>query len=119
ISITHVPTSSGLVNPARALGRLAREAGCYYLLDACQSAGQMPLDVNEIGCDFLSSTGRKFLRGPRGTGFLYASDRAIAEIEPTFIDGRAATWISTDRFKLREDARRYENWEFNHATRLG
>jgi selenocysteine lyase/cysteine desulfurase len=116
ISITHVPTSSGLVNPAQALGRLAREAGCYYLLDACQSAGQVPLDVKELGCDFLSSTGRKFLRG---TGFLYASDRAIAEIEPPFIDGRAATWISADTFKLRDDARRYENWEFNHATRVG
>jgi selenocysteine lyase/cysteine desulfurase len=107
------------VNPAATIGQLARSAGCYYLLDACQSVGQMPIDVAAIGCDFLSSTGRKFLRGPRGTGFLYASDRALSEVEPPFIDGRAATWTAADTFELRSDARRFENWEFNCATRIG
>jgi selenocysteine lyase/cysteine desulfurase len=119
ISITHVPTCGGLVNPAATIGQLARSAGCYYLLDACQSVGQMPIDVASLGCDFLSSTGRKFLRGPRGTGFLYASERALSEVEPPFIDGHAATWTTADTFEFRRDGRRFENWEFNCATRIG
>lgn len=119
IAITHVPTNGGLVNPAAAVGRVAKRAGIPFLLDACQSAGQMPLDVEALGCDMLSATGRKFLRGPRGTGFLYVRKAMLEKLEPVLLDLHAATWTSKDSYKLRPDARRFENWETNIAAKLG
>jgi len=119
IAMTHVPTSGGLVQPAAAVGALARGAGIPFLLDACQSTGQMDLDVNALGCDMLCATGRKYLRGPRGTGFLYVRSSMLAQMEPPLLDLRGATWVAQDKFEVRGDAKKFETWESAAAPRLG
>lgn len=114
VAITHIPTNSGLVLPAEKMGRLCRQYDVWYLLDAAQSAGQLPLDVTRIQPDFLVATGRKFLRGPRNTGFLYVSDRVLeAGLFPLYIDRRAANWTEPDNYFLQPSARRFEPQEIS------
>lgn len=120
VAATHIPTNSGLVQPVAEIGRHCRELDLLYLVDACQSIGQYPIDVEEIGCDLLTGTCRKFLRGPRGSGFLFVSDRFLrAGYEPLFIDMHGADWTSAGAYRPSETAARFEEWEFPYATVLG
>ena len=120
VALTWVPTNSGLVQDVAAVGRLCRSAEVPFLVDACQAVGQIPVDVDAIGCDYLAATSRKFLRGPRGIGFLCVSDRAIAAgAHPLLVDMHGATWSDPDRFELTPDARRFEQWEISSALVLG
>jgi cysteine desulfurase / selenocysteine lyase len=118
VAITHCPSQNGLVNDVAGIGSLLRDSDAWYIVDACQSVGQLPVDAAAIGADFLSATGRKFVRGPRGTGFLYASPRALDELEPFPLDLHSATW-TTGGYEVQSSARRYEYWEKSYATVLG
>ncbi|PLX87188.1 MAG: aminotransferase [Desulfuromonas sp.] len=118
IALTHVPSGGGLVNPAVAVGKVANSAGIPFLLDACQSLGQLPCDVNLLGCDILCGTGRKFLRGPRGTGLLYVRNTLCDKLEPPLLNHHAAILLSSDRYRVRSDARRFESWERNCAGQV-
>jgi selenocysteine lyase/cysteine desulfurase len=120
VAMTHVPTNSGLVQQLAHIGRACRDRHIPFLVDACQSVGQLHVDIHELNCDFMSATARKFLRGPRGCGFLYISDAALdSGVEPLFIDMQGAHWVAPDLYQPVPDARRFENWEFAYALILG
>ncbi len=118
ICLTQVPSGGGLVNPAAAVGRIARASGIPYLLDACQALGQLPVDVEQIGCDLLCGTGRKFLRAPRGTGLLYVRQALLEQLEPNQLNHHAAELLSASSYRLRPDAKRFECWERSCAGQL-
>lgn len=119
IGVSHVPTSGGLVQPAEQIGRIARRCGALYLLDATQSAGQFPVNVDAVGCDLLTGTGRKFLRGPRGTGFLWVRTAALEKLDPFVAEIGSATWDGHQGFTWAAGARRFDTWEHSYVNVLG
>jgi selenocysteine lyase/cysteine desulfurase len=120
LALSWIPTNSGLVQPAEAVGEICRDAGVPYIVDACQAVGQLPVDVGRLHCDYLAAASRKFMRGPRGAGFLYVADRVLAAgAYPLTVDMHGATWSEPDQFELTPDARRFEQWEISHALVLG
>ncbi len=119
VGVSHVPTGGGLVNPATEIGRITRAAGVPFLLDATQSIGQFPVDVAEIGCDMVTGTGRKFLRGPRGIGFLWVRTGALEYLDPFVNEIEAATWDGARGFTWHEGARRFATWEVCYSNVLG
>lgn len=118
ISIVHVPTQTGMLSPAVEVGEIAKRNGIPYLLDACQSIGQLPVSVKQLNCDFLTGTSRKFLRGPRGQGFLYVQKKWLDTIEPFYLDLSGANMTGQDTYEMRKDARRFENFEGHMASKL-
>ncbi|WP_449387421.1 aminotransferase class V-fold PLP-dependent enzyme [Chryseobacterium lineare] len=120
VAVTHIPTNSGLIQNVEGVGKICREYDILYLVDACQSVGQMVVDVEKINCDFLTATGRKFMRGPRGTGFLYVSDGVLEQnYAPLLLDMRGAKWSEFDDYELFDSAKRFEHWELSYASLLG
>ncbi|GAA4383339.1 aminotransferase class V-fold PLP-dependent enzyme [Tsukamurella soli] len=119
VSLVHVPTNSGLVAPVREIADRAHAVGAPVLLDACQSVGQVTVDARELGVDALTATGRKWLRGPRGTGFLYVRPELIERIEPRSLDLHSAQWVAEGEYCVASDAARFETWEADVAARLG
>lgn len=119
VSLAWIPTNSGLVNPAAAVGELTQAAGVVLLVDACQAVGQLDIDVATLGCDFLAATGRKYLRGPRGTGFLYARSAVLDRVTPAQPDHHGADWVAIERYEFAAGAQRFEYWEHSHAGWLG
>jgi len=120
VAVSWIPTNSGLVQDVEAVGAVCEDAGVAYVVDACQAIGQIPIDVERLRCDYLSATARKFMRGPRGIGFMYASDRALERGDhPLFVDMRGARWVSAGAYEVAPTARRYEDWEFPYALVLG
>lgn len=129
VSLTHVATNNGAISPVEILSRIVREArgtgalapNALVAVDACQTVGQMDVNVDALGCDMLTATSRKFLRGPRGVGILYvrrAQPGLAAAVEPRILDMRSGFWSGSDEYRIYAEAERFETWDKCVASKL-
>ena len=126
VALSMVNAHAGTVNDLAGVGQALKEIApdVTFVVDGCQAAGQIPIDVTALGASALTVTGRKWLRGPRGSGFLYVDPQELHRFRPTAFDQTIAglqtpgTFPHTD-LSIRDDARRFEMWERSHATMLG
>ena len=100
------------------IAQLARAHSIPLVVDASQAFGQRELDVNDLGCDFLFASGRKWLAGPRGTGVLYARQSSTSHLCPLGLDQHTG-FLKDDELHWLPDARRFELSESSVALRLG
>lgn len=117
--LSHIPSHVGNLQPVAQAGELCKKNNVLYLLDACQSVGHLEIDVNKFHCDFLTATGRKYLRGPRGTGFLYVRKEQISHLNFPFMSGLSARWDKPDGYSMCSDALKFESYEIFFAGRVG
>lgn len=146
VCVTHIPTNSGIINPVEDIGQIVADynsqhnrnkhsklPSILYVVDACQSVGQIPVNVQRMHAHAFTATGRKYLRGPRGTGFLYVPKSIVDDLVPSHVDHASTplAWVnseptqeattkqSTLEYNYREGAQRFELWESNISTKLG
>ncbi len=123
VALSHAPAQNGSVINAREIGKQLEGSEAFYLLDACQSVGQFDVEVDDIGCDALVGTGRKWLRGPRGTGFIYANDRFATSLQSVSVDLANADWLASpesgSQVSFFKKAQRLQTWERSLAGQLG
>ncbi len=120
VALTWIGAGSALINPAAAIGAAIRQAGssAFFIIDASQVIGQVPINVAELGCDALIACGRKFLRGPRGTALAYISPRLASEIVPRNIDSLSST-LRDGNVEVANSAQAFEFGEESVALKLG
>lgn len=122
LAVSHVAAQGSIVNPVVELGILAQKYDAIYIVDGCQAVGQIKVDVQQINCCAYVTAGRKWLRGPRGTGILYV--RRNAPIRTPQIDLASADLVFDELgtvvdVKVRDDAKQFELWEKSTSSLLG
>jgi cysteine desulfurase/selenocysteine lyase len=117
-AFTHVSNSLGTINPVAELCAKARSVGAVTLVDAAQSAGHMPVDVRELGCDFLAFSGHKMC-GPTGSGALYGRAEMLDAMPPWHGGGEMIVSVTLEKSSFKKAPHRFEAGTPNIAGAIG